>query len=193
MGKEKQDADVDDGLDLDTGEVAGDEAEKSSGGNKKLVIVIGGAVILMLIVICAYFMLSSADGSEEPTEKPTIPTVEVVKDSEENKPQKALYAVFENDFIATLVDKSGKDHHMVIAVTVLVRDPLTLAEINKNKPLLSNHLLELFESQKYESMQQVKHKEELRKKSLIIVNDTIKKKQQQFNVDAILFTKFMMD
>ena len=177
---------------LDTGDRSADSDKTQQGSAKtKKILMIVLVVLISVSVVCYYFIFSDEPAQ---TNSPKI-DVKAVKEepSEIEVKKKALYLPIENDFIATLVDEGGDEHHMVITVTLMVRENESLKAIEKNKPLIINNLLEVFESQNYQKMQQLKSKEALREKALIAIRESMKSEVPAVTIESVLFTKFMMD
>ena len=191
MADDKKDAEDDPNkeFDLDTGEKSAEENSDDSPSKLKKLLLLGSIGVLILgIAVAAYmFLFASSASDEAPTAIAESPVV-----AEELK-KKALYSPIENDFIATLQDEKGEEHHMVIAVTLMVREDDALKALNKNKPLLTNQLLELFESQNYREMKTIENKEALRTKALAVVQEAMKAQEPPVKIESVLFTKFMMD
>ena len=175
-----------DELDLDTGEVKDDDKENTNKKSSKLVVVVG---LVCLVVALGgggtwYFMSKSSDASNQTA---------IIVDAEQDEIVPASYEPFPSDFVVDLKDDKGEKHHMVIAVSIMTRDEKTQNAIKKHKPLLSNGLLELFAMQDYSNMATIDGKKQLRQKSLLEVRKLLGKQSKHNNVEAVLFTKYMME
>lgn len=173
--------DTDDDLDLDL-DLADDVPPPAKKPNNLLIIIIA-AVILVVVVGGALFFFMSGDEQASVDE----PTTKV-----ETKPQ-AIYVPLEEDFMIGIDDADGKKHHFSVKVSIMTRDEKLPEMIKKHKPLLVSNLVTLFNNQNYESLRTSQGKDQLRQQTRERVGKVVKEQHGEDTVEAVLFTKFIMD
>lgn len=172
--------------------------------SKRRWLLIASPIVVLLMALGVYFLIPSKSSAPKIKQK----VVEI-----ERKP--AIYIPFKEEFTAAIIDSNENEHHMVIAVTVMTRDEKISKMINTHMPTFRSELLSVFEEQKYEDMQSIDGKRELRNKALKKMIESIQtqkkiiskrnkeeenetkkeegKETKEPTVEAILFTKFVMD
>jgi flagellar basal body-associated protein FliL len=175
---------ADDDLNLDTGDIEKDSDAKASKNISKRTLIISLVSFGVIIIGASSWYLL---GTDSKVAKQTIQESQV----KNNIP--ATYESFAADFVVNLKDDKGDNHNLVIAVSIMTRDSKTHQAIKQHKPLLSNGLLELFAEQSYSTMLTMKGKKSLRKKSLIEATRLLGTQSKHNEIEAVLFTKYMME
>ncbi len=174
MAEEKRDTD---------GELELDGAAKSS--KKKLILIIVGAVVALMIIIGASvgvtLMLVGGDaqqaGGEDAVEEKVVPKDAVYI------PVKTMTVNFAD---------SGAAQFLQIDVSIMTYDPDVVNLINAHMPVIRNDMLNLLGTQTYKAMSTSDGKEALRIKLLLIVQKVLMEQEEREGVEAIYFTKIIM-
>ena len=82
--------------------------------------------------------------------------------------------------------------YMQIGVEVLTSDRETEDAIKEHMPAVKQALIYLFSTQSYSELRTRKGKKELSKKAADTIQKTLKSLKSEDNVQAVLFTSFMM-
>lgn len=184
-------ADDKDELELGSGD-DGQAAKKKS----PMMLIIVVAVVLLAGGAGGWFFMAGAstDDSAKAAQVADSSDAEQSKGDEkavkaEAKPAK--YVPFGSDIVVNIGENTS--HNIVVAISIMTRDDETYEAIKKHKPLLRNALIELFEEQDYETMKTLEGKQQLRKKSLETIKTVLVENKEKNQVEAVLFTNFMMD
>lgn len=173
-----------------------DNNEQAAKKKSPLMLIIVVAVVVLAGGAGGWFFMagSPADDSTKATQVVESAGDEQSKDDEkatkaDAKPAK--YVPFGSDIVVNIGENTS--HNIIVAVSIMTRDDETYEAIKKHKPLLRNALIELFEEQNYQSIMTLEGKQQLRKKSLETIKTVLVENKEKNQVEAVLFTNFMMD
>lgn len=173
---------LDDDFELDIAPVA----KKKSGGSKLYIIIAAVIVLLGVGGGSAWFFLNGDD-----TAKP-VSAAKPVQKKEPDTP-KAIYVDLKEDIIVGINDATGKKHHFNVAIAVMTRDKGIETVITQHEPIIINDLVALFGAENYQALTDPEGKDALRQKALKVIQAIVKEQSGKTGVEAILFTKFVMD
>lgn len=163
-----------------------DEAKntKDSGNSMKWIVII--LVILLLVVIgvgVALFMMMNNKSSNTANGTEAVEMVEA--------PKTPLYVPLQPAFLANFEDQSSAAY-LQVDVQIMTYDEKVPIAIETHMPKIRNDLLWLFGSQKFEELNTVKGKRELSKKAIKVVSKVLKDAGEAHEIEAFLFTSFVM-
>ncbi|MDX1496053.1 MAG: flagellar basal body-associated FliL family protein [Salinisphaeraceae bacterium] len=95
------------------------------------------------------------------------------------------------NFVVNLEDPDLM-RYLQLDLQIMARDAKTLAEVETYMPEIRNNLLLMFAQQKYEQLLPRSGKEALQKAALEEINKVLKSHGGKGNVEAVLFTSFVM-
>jgi flagellar protein FliL len=171
-----------------------DGDEKPSSGKGKLIALVGGGVLLLgLGGAGAYFMLGGEKEAVAESANPKTKQVESSAKAAPAKNAKAHYIEIKPEFTINLNSEDGKNHFLLIKVCLLTRDPMLTDKLKLHIPLIKNDLLNLFTSKSYENLTSAQGKVKLRNEALTVVQQSMDKQIGANSVEAVLFTKFVME
>ena len=159
--------------------------EKSSGGggNSKMLMI---AMLLQVVTIAGigaafYFgaFSSKPDGEQEQAAAPA-PVV-----------QPAIYHALDPAFVVNF-EEGGVNRFLQATVQVMARDPKVIESIETHEPVIRNNLLLLLSSQDFQALGTLEGKEQLRVAALEEVRSVLLSQGGPDEVEAILFTSFVM-
>lgn len=176
--------DIDD-LDLDVGDDAIKEITEAKKSKLPLILAAAGLVVVLGGGGAAFMFMGGDDASAQKS----------AKANKLNTPVRApaVYVKVDPEFQVTIQDSKGRKHYMRIEVSLMTHDAQFAKALEKNKPIIVNDLLNLFSNQLFENMLSVEGKKDLRTKALNTVKSTVKKEIGKSKIDAVLFTKFVME
>tara|TARA_R110001583_G_scaffold17262_7_gene70031 strand:- start:6101 stop:6619 length:519 start_codon:yes stop_codon:yes gene_type:complete len=159
---------------------------KSKKISPKLLIIIAALVVLLAGSGGAiWFFLSSESGAEEGAAK-----AKVVR-------QEAIYVKLRTlggkpQFIANLVEKTGRQRFLQIYAEAMTRDQSVADALSKHMPLVVHELSTLYSSQEFTELQTAEGKERLRKVSGQKVQEIMQREIDRQGVEEVFFTNFVM-
>lgn len=163
------------------------EDVKPKGSSTKMLIIILAVLLLVLIAggVTTYFLLSG-DKSEKPAEQADVeaaPVEEVVRTP--------IYVPLNPAFLANFEDQSTASY-LQVDVQVMTYSKDVEEAIKVHMPRIRNDLLLLFSSQKFDEINTVKGKRKLSTDALKVVRDVLESARAPSEVEAVLFTSFVM-
>lgn len=169
-------------LKLDTGE----EGEAPAGGGKKKLIII--AVLCLLIGVgigaAVFFVLGGGSSAEEGAEAAAEEEVEEVIPP----PQ---YVILKPEFVISF-QVGTRQRFLQTSIQILTRDQAIVDAMELHEPLVRNEVIRIIGKQDFESMRttegRIALQEEL-KKALTAVMET---ETGSTDIEAVLFTNFVM-
>lgn len=196
---DEQNDDLDE-LNLDIEPEEEEKSEKKGSSKSKLVlIIIIAGVVLAGGGGAAFFMMGGSDETEAQTAAVTtdkakaITTEKKTPEGESQIKGKAIYVKLEPSFDVSIQDKAGKKHYLQIGITLMTRDETLVDVIKTHKPLITNDLLALISSQNFDDLLELSGKKKLRTEALKVVKEVVRQQSGKENVEAVLFTKFVME
>nr|WP_067287583.1 flagellar basal body-associated FliL family protein [Marinobacterium profundum] len=148
-------------------------------------------VLLALLVggggVAAFFMLSGSDSAGPAVSDAAAPVVKA----------KALYTKIRTlegrpMFVVTLASDDGKRHFLQTYIEAKSREQEVVDVLNLHMPLIVARLNALFTSQKFEQLQTIEGKIQLRSEALELLQGIVQEKAGRPGVEALLFTNFVM-
>nr|WP_242467962.1 flagellar basal body-associated FliL family protein [Halorhodospira neutriphila] len=89
-------------------------------------------------------------------------------------------------------DRGQRITYLQAEVEVMARSQKVLSQVDKHMPVIRNNLLLLFSEQDFEALNTRSGREQLRKQSLTEINEILKKREVEGQVEAVYFTSFVM-
>jgi flagellar FliL protein len=161
-----------------------DQAAKPS--KKKLILIIVGAVLGLLIIIGASvgltLMLMGGDDGQQAGEEGVVEEKVVVKE--------ALYIPIKT-MTVNFADK-GAAQFLQLDLSIMTYDPELTPLIDAHMPVIRNDMLNLLGSQTYKEVSTSEGKEALRGSLLLIVQKILMDQEAREGIEAIYFTKIIM-
>lgn len=161
--------------------------EQPEGGksNKKLIIIIAIVVLLSigLSIGATIFFLGGSGESEQAAATPAEPA-EPVK-------QPAVYLELKPAFVITY-NVEGRQRYMQAHVSVMSRSQSVLSTLELHMPLIRNRVIMMFSGQDFNQLQSHEGKEQLREKTLGLINGILEKEGNGELIEQVLFTNFVM-
>jgi len=165
------------------GELELDGAAKSS--KKKLILIIVGAVVGLMIIIGASvgvtLMLVGGDSSQSGEDA-------VVE--EKVVPKDALYIPVKT-MTVNFADK-GAAQFLQIDINLMTYELEIVDLVKAHMPIIRNDMLNLLGTQSYKEVSTADGKEALRIKLLLIVQKILMEQEEREGIEAIYFTKIIM-
>jgi len=153
-------------------------AAQGEGGNKKKMILAGVAVAVVLALgLAGGYFLAGGGKDDSAAAAPG--------------PMPAIYAEMGEKFVLTL-QENGRQRYLQVAVTLMSRDPLIVAEIAVHAPLLRGRLVGLFSSQDFAALRSDAGRLALREQALLTVQDVLRAETGSPGVEQIYFTEFVL-
>ncbi|GAA3914455.1 flagellar basal body-associated FliL family protein [Litoribacillus peritrichatus] len=159
-----------------------DMSDQPQTGKKRLFLVIGIVALVSLLSIggVAFLVFS---GDDEKSEEDVVE--EVVK-------LPAQYMEIQPAFVVTY-KVGNRQRYMQVYVTLMARDSDLMAALEVNKPAIQSGLLAMFGSQDFNHLKTAEGKDELREKSLKVVNEVVAENIGEGGmVEQVLFTNIVM-
>jgi len=152
--------------------------------SKKMVIII---VIVSFIAVGAgigvtWYLLSGSDSSSE-----------FADESTDTKPDKAeaLYVELKPAMIVTY-DVEGRQRYMQASLSLMTRNQDVMAAVELHMPVIRNKLLNVFGSWNFEDLQTNEGRLAMQQEALAVINDVIKLKGVEGEVERILYTNLVL-
>lgn len=159
-----------------------EEGTKSS--RKKMILMIAiGLIVVGLGAGGAFFFM----GSEEPVEGEEM-MEEMVE--EEMMEEKSIYHELHPAFVANFSGNSKKNY-MQVYIVALAREESVVEDLKLHMPAVRNDVLMTLSKTTSDEIETVEGKEELRKKVLARIKETMKAKTGVEGIEDIYFTKFV--
>lgn len=162
------------------------EEASGSGGSMKMIVII--LVVLLLVVIgagVALFLMMGDKAAPVAADGSPVPVEEVME------PKVPFYVPLHPAFLVNFEDQSSASH-LQVDVQVMTYDENVSEAIKIHMPKIRNDLILLFGSQKYEELNTMKGKKALSKKSIEVLEKTLKDAGEAHKIEAFLFTSFVM-
>ena len=170
----------------DEGDLELDGAAKSS--KKKLIIIIVAAVLGLIVIIGASVGLTlmlvggGSGGSQQAGEEAAVEEVVVPKD--------AIYVPVKT-MTVNFADK-GAAQFLQIDISIMTYDPEVVDLVKAHMPVIRNDMLNMLGTQTYKDVSTPDGKEALRTKLLLIVQKILQEQEDRTGIEAIYFTKIIM-
>ena len=164
----------------DAEEAAVEEEETSGGGNKKLIIIFA-AVLLVAVggsVAATMFLLGGDESAEE----------EVV---EEPVPTKAIYHELRPAFVVNYVI-GAKPRYLQTELSVMSRAPSAIDAVITHGPLVRARILSHLTDQSFTDLQTEEGKKALQESTVSLLNELLAEQDAEGEVEAVLFSSFVM-
>jgi flagellar FliL protein len=153
--------------------------EEKKGGSKKLIVMIAiGVVTLAMGAGGAMFFM----GGDEPAEGEVM--------EEEMMDEMSIYHELHPAFVANFSGKSKKNY-MQVYIVALAREDSVIEDLKLHMPAVRNDVLMTLSKTTSDEIETVEGKEELRKKVLMRINETMQMKTGKEGIEDIYFTKFV--
>ena len=165
------------------GELELDGAAKSS--RKKLIMIIVGAVVGLMIIIGASVgvTLMLVGGDSQQSGEDAAEEAQVI-------PKDAIYIPVKT-MTVNFADK-GAAQFLQIDISFMTYEPELVDLIKSHMPIIRNDMLNLLGSQRYKEISTSDGKEALRIKLLLIVQKILMEQEEREGIEAIYFTKIIM-
>jgi flagellar FliL protein len=111
-------------------------------------------------------------------------------DAEGNKIE-ATYVDFEQPIVANFMD-DGQLRYLQIGISVLVKNPATVADVKRHMPRIRNNLVMLFSGQSRDAIIGRDGKEKVRLAAEAEVQKVLKEQTGKPGIKALFFTSFVM-
>lgn len=112
---------------------------------------------------------------------------------DENQPAKAVYFKIEEAFTINFLNQSDKKaRYMQISVTLKAHDPEVIKSAEMNLPMIQDALRTLFTAQRLETVNSVEGRRSLQAKALESIKNILKAETNRDELDAVYFTKFIL-
>lgn len=169
-----------------------DVVDETAGKSAKSVrLMMAAAVLVALLVggggVAAFFMFTGGTDAQTSAEAPAPPAIKA----------KALYTKIRTlegrpMFVVTLASDDGRRHFLQTYVEARSRDKEVVDVLTLHMPLIVARLNALFSTQRFERLQTVEGKIQLRTEALELVQGILQEKMGRPGVEALLFTNFVM-
>lgn len=153
------------------------QGEAEAPKSKMMLIIIIVAVVALLVGggVAAFLLM----GEEAPVED-AEPAV---------KP--AIYHELKPPFVVNY-QWQGRQRYAQISISIMTRDPTSIAALEKHMPLVKNNLLEAFGSQNFDGLRTPEGKEALRQQALETLQQIVLDETGNAGIEQVLFTNFVM-
>lgn len=94
--------------------------------------------------------------------------------------------------VTVALERDGSVGYLQAKMDFLVRDPKAEEAIRTHTPAIRNALVFLFSSQKYEDLRTEEGKEQLRRRTLEVVRETMKQLAGNVHIEDVFFTSLIM-
>ncbi len=167
-----------------------ERADETPKRSRKWLFIGGGVLLVIIIAVVAAFTIGGH--AKKPASGQDTATTSASQPKTEHKPQKKpIFYAFAPAFVVNFKDKNAI-RYLQVEVQVLTHDPSVVDAIKTYAPVIRNNLLMLFSSQTYKTLASRADKEKLRGETLAAINKVLKAKTGAGRVDAVYFTKFVM-
>ncbi|MES2662698.1 MAG: flagellar basal body-associated FliL family protein [Pseudomonadota bacterium] len=161
-------------------ELQNDIEEVKPKKSKALFLVIG-IVLLVLILGGVTIALLFSGGEEDKEDHEEVSEVKLP----------AIYHVLKPAFILNFTD--GADRRYVqLEVTVMVRDPATVAALELHTPVLRDSLIQLISTKDIEEVKSSEGRNLIKEESLKVINQFIVDELKLAPIEQVLFTSFVI-
>ncbi len=185
-------------VDLGPGEEPGDEqapATAKSGKKKLLIIGLGALLLLGLAGGAAFFLLGGSDEDAVVAEEVTgDKAARAKKPAKKNALPSAPAVYFELSPAFTVnYENAGRINYLQVTMQVMARDDAIIEEVRQHHPMIRNNLLLMLSELTFSDIRGRAAQEDLRKKCLKVVNDSLARETGGKKVESVYFTSFVME
>jgi flagellar FliL protein len=142
----------------------GAEAEEASGGGKGKLIIILAVVLLLGGGAAAYFLLMGGDDTSAEGD-------DAVEEIVEEAPKEPLYMDVKK--LLVNIEHNGKTHYVQAEMQLMSYDQAVIDQAYRDRPVIRDRLIVLFNGQDFEALKTVEGKEALRAAALSTVNQAL--------------------
>ncbi len=159
------------------------EAEAASGGGKKKLIII---ILIALIVLAgaggaAFFFLTGDDNAAADT------AAEVVAEPE----LPAQYVILKPEFVISF-QVGPRQRFLQVNIEVMTRRQSVIDVLNMNEPMVRNDIIRIIGEQNFDHLRTPEGKVELQQLLTRHLSELVKREGGEDDVEAVLFTDFVM-
>ncbi len=157
--------------------------EPQKGSSKKIIIMVIMALVILGIGAGGgmMFMGSTDDNDQETTD---------IAEEEIKQEKKAIYHDLHPAFVANFSGQSNKNYMQVYVVAMSYENDV-IEDLKLHMPAVRNAVLMSLSTAESKKVQTVEGKEELRRKVLDTINETMEEKTGNAGIEDIYFTKFV--
>lgn len=159
-----------------------EENQEGKKGSKKLIIMIAAAVLILGVGAGGAFFFMG--GSDEPAEG------EMAEEEMVEEEQVAIYHELHPAFVANFSGKSKKNY-MQVYIVAMAYEASVIEDLQLHTPAIRNDVLMTLSATSSNEIETVEGKEQLRKKVLAQIQQTMLDKTGSEGVEDIYFTKFV--
>ena len=167
----------------ESGELELDEAVKPS--RKKLILIIVGAIVGLMIIIGASvgvtLMMVGGDSQQSAAEA----EAKVL-------PKDAIYIPVKTMTVNFADAGTGAAQFLQVDISLMTYEPELVDLAKSHMPIIRNDMLNLLGAQTYKDVSSAEGKEALRAKLLLIVQKILMEQEEREGIEAIYFTKIIM-
>ncbi|WP_419811796.1 flagellar basal body-associated FliL family protein [Bacterioplanoides sp.] len=173
-------------LKLDTPEEA-----PSGGGKKKLILIIVGALLLVGIAVgVTWFLMSGGDDAEgeEMAAEEMAPKEEVMAEETEIPAQ---YVVLKPEFVVSF-QVGTRQRFLQVSIEVMTRKQTVVDALSLHEPMIRNDIIRIMGEQDFNELRTAEGRVALQKQLLKHLQMSMKREAGSSEVEAVLFTNFVM-
>ncbi|UTW48943.1 flagellar basal body-associated FliL family protein [Bacterioplanoides sp. SCSIO 12839] len=171
-------------LKLDTPEEAA-----SGGGKKKLILIIVGALLLVGIAVgVTWFLMSGGDEAEADAAVEEAPAEEVVEEEPEIPAQ---YVVLKPEFVVSF-QVGTRQRFLQASIEVMTRKQTIVDALTLHEPMIRNDIIRIMGEQDFNQLRTAEGRVALQQQLLKHLQMSMKREAGSSEVEAVLFTNFVM-
>ena len=171
-------------LKLDTPEEAA-----SGGGKKKLILIIVGALLLVGIAVgVTWFLMSGGDEAGADAAVEEAPAEEVVGEEPEIPAQ---YVVLKPEFVVSF-QVGTRQRFLQASIEVMTRKQTIVDALTLHEPMIRNDIIRIMGEQDFNQLRTAEGRVALQQQLLKHLQMSMKREAGSSEVEAVLFTNFVM-
>lgn len=168
-----------------------EEQTKALPANIPWSILVGTMLLTVLLVVGAVFGMLYVSGVLPARSTEIAVELEQEYIGGEGAPRQAIYVPMEPPFVVNFEGR-GPARFLQVSVEVMTREPDLEEQIKIHTPVIRNNLVLLFSRQTYQDVATHEGKEKLRQAALAEVRKILEVETGRSDVEALLFTSFVM-